>query len=166
MEIYQVRWTIEVFFKESKQHLGLGKCQSNDLDAHFTDVNVTMVQYVLLTLKKRFENYETKGALFRDSQEQMLELTLMHRLWGLFIEIATQFAGIFGIDTEELMEQLFQNEKVNKMLQKLFIPEKESGAAAKNDNENGIIRQGHSQNRNTSCPLLTLSILKISMCET
>lgn len=132
MKIYQVRWAIEVFFKESKQYLGLGKCQSNDLDAHFTDVTVTMVQYILLTLRKRFEDYETKGALFRDSQEQMLELTLMHRLWGLFVEIVTQFAEMFGTDTEELMEQMFQNEKVNKMIQKLLkdIPEKKSGAAA------------------------------------
>ena len=33
IEIYQIRWTIEVFNKEAKQLLGLGKCQSNDFDA-------------------------------------------------------------------------------------------------------------------------------------
>jgi len=33
MKYYQIRWTIEVFFKEAKQNLGLGKCQSNDFDA-------------------------------------------------------------------------------------------------------------------------------------
>lgn len=132
MEIYQVRWTIEVFFREGKQHLGLGKCPSNDLDAHFTDITVTMVQYLLLTLRKRFEDYETKGALFKESQERMLELTLMHRLWGLFIEIVTQLVEIFGIDTEQLMEQLFHNEKVYDFVQKLLkdIPEKEIGTAA------------------------------------
>ena len=32
IEIYQIRWSIEVFFKEAKQLLGLGKCQSNDFD--------------------------------------------------------------------------------------------------------------------------------------
>ena len=32
IEIYQIRWTVEVFFKEAKQLLGLGKCQSNDFD--------------------------------------------------------------------------------------------------------------------------------------
>lgn len=132
METYQVRWTIEVFFREGKQYLGLGKCQSNDLDAHFTDITVTMIQYVLLTLKKRFEDYETKGVLFKESQEQMLELTLMQRLWGLFIEIVTQLAEVFAIDTEQLMEQLFHNEKVNDLVQKLLkdIPEKKFSAAA------------------------------------
>lgn len=132
METYQVRWAIEVFFKESKQYLGLGKCQSNDLDAHFTDITVTMVQYVLLTLRKRFEDYETKGELFKSSQGQMLELTLMHRIWGLFIEIVTQLAEAFAIDTEQLMEQLFHNEKVNDLMGKLLkkVPEKEFGSAA------------------------------------
>src|SRR5665647_3015902 len=28
MKYYQIRWTIEVFFKETKQNLGLGKCLS------------------------------------------------------------------------------------------------------------------------------------------
>jgi hypothetical protein len=33
LEIYSVRWTIEIFFKEAKQHLKLGQCQSRDFDA-------------------------------------------------------------------------------------------------------------------------------------
>lgn len=128
MEIYQVRWAIEVFFKESKQHLGLGKCQSNDLDAHFADTTVTMIQYVMLALRKRFEAYETKGVLFKKSQEQMLELTLMHRLWGLFIEIVTQLAEFFSIDIEQLMDKIFQNEKMNVLIKKMLfkdVPEPE-----------------------------------------
>jgi IS4 transposase len=34
LEIYQIRWSIEFFFKEMKQYLGLEKCQSKDFDAH------------------------------------------------------------------------------------------------------------------------------------
>ncbi len=64
MEIYQIRWTVEVFFKEAKQLLGLGRCQSNDFDAQIADTTITMIQYILLTLKFRFNHYETKGALF------------------------------------------------------------------------------------------------------
>ena len=33
IEIYQIRWSIEVFFKESKQLLNLGGCQSSKFDA-------------------------------------------------------------------------------------------------------------------------------------
>ncbi|HVB04313.1 MAG TPA: IS4 family transposase, partial [Chitinophagaceae bacterium] len=31
MELYQIRWTIKVLFKEGKQYLNLGGCQSKDL---------------------------------------------------------------------------------------------------------------------------------------
>jgi hypothetical protein len=47
------------FFKEAKQLLGLGKCQSNDFDAQIADTTITLIQYILLTLKFRFEHYET-----------------------------------------------------------------------------------------------------------
>ena len=88
---------------------------SNDLDAHFTDVSASMIQCILLTLRKRFEDNETKRALFKDSQEQMLELKLTHRLSGLFVEIVTQLAEIIGVEPEQLMKQLFHNGKVNKL---------------------------------------------------
>lgn len=45
MEIYSIRWSIEVFFKEAKQHLQLGKSQSRDFDAQITDIIVSMIQY-------------------------------------------------------------------------------------------------------------------------
>ena len=34
MKYYQIRWSIEVFFKECKQDLNINKCQSTDFDAH------------------------------------------------------------------------------------------------------------------------------------
>jgi len=61
MELYQIRWGIEVFFKEAKQYLNLGKSQSNDFSAQVADTAIALIQYVLLTLKKRFGEYETKG---------------------------------------------------------------------------------------------------------
>ena len=56
--------TLHKLFKEAKQLLGLGRCQSNDFDAQIADTTITMIQYILLTLNFRFEHYETKGALF------------------------------------------------------------------------------------------------------
>jgi len=32
VEIYNIRWSIEVYFKESKQYLSLGSSESNDFD--------------------------------------------------------------------------------------------------------------------------------------
>ena len=84
MKHYQVRWTIEVYFKESKQYLNLGRCQSEDLDAQAADAAIAMIQYILLSLNKRFGDYETKGELFRYAEQTMQELTLQSRIWGLY----------------------------------------------------------------------------------
>ena len=85
IEIYQIRWSIEVFFKESKQLLGLGKCQANDFDSQIADTTITMIQYILLTLRYRFDHYESKGALFKGIEEDIIQYRLSERLWALFI---------------------------------------------------------------------------------
>ena len=95
LKIYNNRWTIEVMFKECKQLLNLGKCQSNDFDAQIADTTITMIQYILLTLKYRFEHYETKGALFNHLREGIIQTRLNERLWGLFIELLSIIDALF-----------------------------------------------------------------------
>jgi hypothetical protein len=53
MEVYKIRWTIEVFFKESKQHLLLGKSQSLDFDAQIADITLSLMRYILLSYYER-----------------------------------------------------------------------------------------------------------------
>ncbi len=57
VEIYQIYWSIEVFFKESKQIPGLGKSRSNDFDIQIADITIVMVQYVFLALRNRIDKY-------------------------------------------------------------------------------------------------------------
>jgi predicted nucleic acid-binding Zn finger protein len=125
IEIYQIRWTIEVFFKESKQLLGLGKCQSNDFDAQIADITINMIQFTVLTLRYRFEKYESKGKLFSQIKADTLEEKLSIRLWGLFIELLKLIEIIFeDIDLDELVEKIFLNEQAYQKLANLLnIPD-------------------------------------------
>ena len=117
IEIYQIRWTIEVFFKESKQLLGLGRCQSNSFDAQVADTTITMVQHILLTMRYRFEHYESMAELFSSTKEDAVKQRLDQRLWGLFIELIQIVAVLFeDIDEQELLEKIFQNEKVSQIV--------------------------------------------------
>jgi hypothetical protein len=116
-KIYSTRWSVEVFFKESKQHLGLGKCQAQDFDAQIAATTLCMMQYNLLSAVKRFNDYETLGELFRASQKDALKLTISEQIWLIIIEIAAELSEILNIDTEVLMEKLFsENEKLTKYL--------------------------------------------------
>jgi hypothetical protein len=72
IEIYQVRRTIKVFFRESKQLLGLGRCQSNDFDVQIADATITMLQYILLTMRYRINNYESMQGLFSELTEKVI----------------------------------------------------------------------------------------------
>jgi hypothetical protein len=131
IETYQIRWTVEVFFKEAKQLLGLGRCQSNDFDAQIADTTITMIQHILLTLKFRFEHYETKGALFNHVREGIIQLRLNERLWGLFIELIRVVEALFdGIDEMDILEKILQDERAYEMIRKLLPEEPELQKAA------------------------------------
>ena len=131
IEIYQIRWTVEVFFREAKQLLGLGKCQSNDFDAQIADTTITMIQYILLTLKYRFEHYETKGALFNHLREGIIESRLNDRLWALFIELIRLIEVLFdGIDEMELWKKILSDERAYEMINRLLSQEPEMQKAA------------------------------------
>jgi hypothetical protein len=115
-KIYSTRWTIEIFFKESKQYLGLGKCESQNFDAQIAKTTLTMIQYNLLTLTKRFSDYESLGDLFRNTKAETIQLTLAEHIWQLIIEILQSLSELFEIDVETLMEKLMSdNEKLTKL---------------------------------------------------
>ena len=122
LEIYQIRWTIEVFFKECKQSLGLGKSQSNDFDAQIADTTITMVQYLFLALQNRIDKYETLGLLFNGTKENLVELRLHERLVALLIAIIDIIMCLFDehSDEETIMLKAINNDDALTKLLKLM----------------------------------------------
>jgi hypothetical protein len=55
-------------------------CQSTDLDARIADCTLAFIGYSVISLRKRFSDYETFGDLFRDIRDGLLELTFIERL--------------------------------------------------------------------------------------
>ena len=90
IELYQIRWTIEVLFKECKQYLHLGGSQNTDLDGQIADITITLATHTILSIQKRFSSYETMGELFRETQQHLLELTLWERLVKVFFKMILQ----------------------------------------------------------------------------
>lgn len=87
MDIYSTRWTIEVFFKETKQLLGLGKCQSTNFDVQIAQTTITMMRYLLISLKHRMEAYQTIGGIFKDLKQDYIEHKLNKRLMLVIVDI-------------------------------------------------------------------------------
>ena len=58
IETYQIRWTIEIFYKQTKQQLGLGKCQANDFDAQIANTTFAILRFnILSTIKSKSEHF-------------------------------------------------------------------------------------------------------------
>ncbi len=107
IEIYNIRWTIEVFFKEAKQLLGLGKSQSTNFDVQVAQTTITMIQYLLVSLKYKTEAYETIGGLFKDIKQDYIEYKLNERLLAAIIEILAVLDLLTGgVDIEETISKL------------------------------------------------------------
>ncbi|MEA1893115.1 MAG: transposase [Campylobacterota bacterium] len=102
IEIYNIRWSIEVFFKEAKQLLGLGKSQSTNFDVQIAQTTITMIQYLMISLKYRMEAYETINGLFKDVKQDYIEHKLDERLLSAIIDIliVLEFLGVeFNYET-------------------------------------------------------------------
>jgi len=130
IEIYQIRWSIEVFFKEARQLLGLGNCQSNDFDAQIADTTITLIQHILLTLRYRFDHYESMGALFDGIKDSIINHRLNERIWGLLIELLKLIETVFiEIDEEQLLERIINDEKTYEKLAIILNPTNKKLAA-------------------------------------
>ena len=95
--IYNIRWSIEVFFKEAKQLLGLGRNQSTNFDVQIAQTTITMIQYLLMSLKYRAEAYETINGLFKDVKQEYIEHKLNERIMLVIIELLAVLE-ILGVD--------------------------------------------------------------------
>ena len=104
--IYSRRWSQEVIFKESKGLLGLGKCQSANFAAQIASTSLVALQYNILSVVKRFMDYETIGELFRQVNLDSHELTISERIWQAILEFVAAITKVFSIDDEEVLDAL------------------------------------------------------------
>ena len=95
-----------------------------------------MIQYIILSLNKRFLSYETTGELFRESQKQLIELTIASRMWKLFIALQQRILELFeiDIDMDTLYAKIINNKKDGKII--LMLLEKVSQLYSEEDVNN------------------------------
>ena len=135
IELYQIRWTIEVLFKECKQYLRLGGSQNTDFDGQVADITITLATHTILSLQKRFSSYETMGELFRETGQHLLELTLWERLIKVFLKLIIQMATILDIDVEEIIGKLMQSGQKSEQLLAIIKAVGQFGDNGQNNNK-------------------------------
>lgn len=121
VEVYQIRWTIEVFFKESKQLLYLGKSQSRDFDGQLVDITLSLVRYIFLSYYERTHYGMTIGGIFRELSQMAVEENLLADIRFFFHELLKIFADNAGIDFIAFYEDLLRDPKANEIILKIGL---------------------------------------------
>jgi len=63
MKKYANRWSIEVFFKESKQLLALGKEQSTSFNAQIASTSISLMTYTMLAFLNHSQRIRQRRAV-------------------------------------------------------------------------------------------------------
>jgi hypothetical protein len=94
---YILRWSIEVFFKEAKQRLGLGKEQSRSFAAQVFSTTQSFLRYSILAyLLDKEPADSTIGDMFHQISQETGTLTFCERLWGYFSTVLRRCLETLG----------------------------------------------------------------------
>lgn len=112
-QIYSRRWALEVVFKDCKTNLGFGKCQSTCFASQIAAATLCCLQYDILSVARRFSDYETIGGLFREITRETVQLSVAQQIWGILQDLVTAIARVFGLLDEEIYDAVInQSEKM------------------------------------------------------
>ena len=89
LELYAMRWAIEVYFKEAKQHLGLLKEQSNHYAAYIASIHLTAIRFCLLVMGKQTQGCENITQIRQSLCSNSANISFAAKLWQVFRAIIT-----------------------------------------------------------------------------
>jgi hypothetical protein len=108
LQKYAKRWSIEMFFRDAKQHLWLGKEQNRDFDAIIAHNSLVIIRYQLLSFMIRFSTgREAIGPLFETMADEVAQNTIIARLWEYFKYLLLMSSQIlFSNDEKQTVNKL------------------------------------------------------------
>lgn len=89
LQCYAMRWAIEVYFKEAKQHLGLLKEQSNHYAAYIASIHLAAIRFCLLVIAKQTQGCENITQIRQSLCRNSTDISFAGRLWQVFRSIIT-----------------------------------------------------------------------------
>jgi hypothetical protein len=112
LEVYALRWGIEVYFKEAKLKLGFLKEQSRHYSAYIASIHLTSLRFCLLLFAKHEEGAARVSDIRNDFEESLSCLNFASKLWGLFKALIARALNEVGSlqdqNKADLMEKIEQ----------------------------------------------------------
>ena len=89
LELYSMRWAIEVYFKEAKQHLGFLKEQSNHYAAYSASSHLTAIRFCLLVIAKQTQGADSIAGVRQAMCSNSTDISFAGKLWQVFRAVIT-----------------------------------------------------------------------------
>jgi len=89
LELYAMRWAIEVYFKESKQHLGFLKEQARHYACYVASIHLTAIRFSLLVIAKQQHGASGVAQMRQLIVGNATQIDFASRLWGCFRALIT-----------------------------------------------------------------------------
>ena len=106
LELYALRWAIEVYFKEAKQHLGFLQEQSGHYAAYIASINLAAIRFCLLVLAQaRQPNFSLAGVRQRLS-DNATHLDFAAHLWSFFRALIVRALESLAAQRGELIPEI------------------------------------------------------------
>lgn len=86
--------------------MGFGKCQSTSFASQIATATLCCLQYNILSVVKRFIDYETIGGLFRETTWETVQLSVAQQIWGMLQELVALIASTFNMLDEEIYDTI------------------------------------------------------------
>ena len=119
LEVYALRWGIEVYFKEAKQHLGFLKEQTWTFASHTASIHLTAIRYLMLLYAKR-ENDDLRVCDIRTQmKDQLTTLDFAQRLWQLFRALISGTIERFRKDLGKMAGMIM--ESIDSRIEEFFV---------------------------------------------
>lgn len=84
LEIYALRWGIEVYFKEVKQHMGYMKEQTGNYVCHHASIHLSAIRYLLFSHMKMQDGASSLTEHRNEVSHTMEQISFASLLWTLF----------------------------------------------------------------------------------
>ncbi|MCU7888286.1 MAG: hypothetical protein KZQ66_03335 [Candidatus Thiodiazotropha sp. (ex Lucinoma aequizonata)] len=119
LEIYALRWGIEVYFKEAKQHLCFLQEQTTTFGSHTASVHLCAIRYLMLVHNKLEDSDFRVGNIRSRIQKQLDSLSFAGKLWQIFRAIISgtlsELQATLGCSVDTVMLA------IDKRVSKFFI---------------------------------------------
>ena len=110
LELYSLRWAIEVYFKEAKQHLVLLKEQSNHYAAYIASIHLTAIRFCLLVIAKQTQGAASFALMRQKMCSNSTDISFASKLWQVFRAVITgaldELGAVLGDAATLVMETI------------------------------------------------------------